>query len=338
MAFAYLKGTCLAISWPFFLNSTSAWGDGLVVWALSWLAASLLMALFYGNLLMLHAPVTLRASAEAFFSLSNGGRNGWWRYTLGMTLILAVWTVGGGWVYAWVQSLPLGRAREFLAANASLMMLLLGVCVVHVFWHGRHWRALVTTRQKLSWSRIFQGAAVWGAIMVLGTLIESALYPGRYVWSFELQSWLLFLVLACLLTPMQCVAEELFFRGYLLQAFGRIFHQPVVPAGLSGLVFAVPHLLNPEAVTHDMGIMAVTYFVMGFALALLALRDAGLELSIGLHTANNFFLVVCCGYKDSPLPAAAIFTSVTYDPVFSLASVVLGGLVFYMGFFRRGRH
>ena len=69
--------------------------------------------------------------------------------------------------------------------------------------------------------------------------------------------------------------------------------------------------------------------------ALVALRDARLELSIGAHTANNFFLIVLFGYKDSPLPTSAMFTTHTYDPVFSLISVVVSALVFYACFFRR---
>lgn len=286
---------------------------------------------------MFHNPVTLRASAAAFFSLTDRGLNGWWRYTLGVALVLVVGLLGGGMVHWLISSLPLGDAREYLAANASLLVMLLVVLIVHVFLHRRPLRALVTTRHTISWGKMFQGAAAWSGIMVLTVLLESALYPGRYVWSFELQSWLYFLVLALLLTPLQCAAEELFFRGYFLQAMGRIFRHPFVPAVLSSLLFTAPHLMNPEATAHGLGVLAATYFVMGFLLALVVLRDAGLELAIGLHTANNFFLVVCFGYKDSPLPAAAIFTSVTYDPVFSLASVAVGGLIFYAWFFRRAK-
>lgn len=287
---------------------------------------------------MFHHPVTLRASAAAFFSLTDSGLNGWWRYTLGVALVLLVGMLGGGLVHWMVASLPLGSAREYLAANASLMTLLLVVLIVHGFLHRRPWRALVTTRKTIAWGRVFQGAAVWGVIMVLTVLLESVLYPGRYVWSFELQSWLYFLMLALLLTPLQCAAEELFFRGYFLQAMGRIFRHPFVPAVLSSLLFTAPHLMNPEATAHGLGVLAATYFVMGLLLAFVALRDAGLELAIGLHTANNFFLVVCFGYKDSPLPASAIFTSVTYDPVFSLASVAVGSLIFYTWFFRRAKN
>jgi membrane protease YdiL (CAAX protease family) len=207
--------------------------------------------------------------------------------------------------------------------------------MLHVFWHRRPWRTLITTRQSISWRRIFQGAAVWGVIMLCSVVIQSVLFPERYVWTFDAQRWLLFFILALLLTPIQCAAEEVFFRGYLLQAFGRISRHPLVAASLSSVMFTLPHLANPEVAANGMWIMVVTYFAMGLFFALVALRDARLELAIGAHTANNFFLIVFFAYKDSGVPASAMFTTQTYDPVFSLVSVVVSSLVFYAWFFRR---
>ncbi len=289
--------------------------------------------------IMDHTPLTLRASAAAFFSLADSGRNGWWRYTWGVVLIVAVWLFAGGLVSPLLWPLPLGGVREFVATNVDFMLMMSGVVMVHVLVHHRPWRTLITSRSSLSWRRLFEGAALWGVLMLLIVVLESALYPGRYVWSFDPQRWPQFFVLALLLTPIQCTAEELLFRGYLLQAIGRVFHNPFVSAALSSLLFAAPHLLNPEATAHGLLIMAATYFTMAMFLALVALRDAGLELAIGAHTANNFFLIVFFGYKDSPLPASAMFTTEAYDPVFSLVSILAAACVFYTCFFGRAhRH
>lgn len=231
----------------------------------------------------------------------------------------------------------LGAVSEFVATHVDFMLLILGTWMLHVFLHRRPWRSLITTRQAISWRRIFQGAAVWGVIMLCSVGIESVLFPGRYVWSFDAQRWLLFSMLALLLTPIQCAAEEVFFRGYLLQAFGLISRHPLVAASLSSVLFTLPHLANPEVTSNGMLIMAAAYFTMGLFLALVALRDARLELSIGAHTANNFFLIVFFGYEDSPLPTSAIFTTQTYDPVFSLVSVVVSSWVFAAWFFHRAK-
>jgi membrane protease YdiL (CAAX protease family) len=238
-------------------------------------------------------------------------------------------------ISALMSGQPLGHVGDFVASNVDFMLLILGTWMLHVFLHRRPWRTLITTRQSISWRRIFQGAAVWGVIMLCSVVIQSVLFPERYVWTFDAQRWLLFFILALLLTPIQCAAEEVFFRGYLLQAFGRISRHPLVAASLSSVMFTLPHLANPEVTANGMWIMVVTYFAMGLFFALVALRDARLELSIGAHTANNFFLMVFFGYKDSPLPASAMFTTQAYDPVFSLVSVVVSSWVFYAWFFRR---
>jgi membrane protease YdiL (CAAX protease family) len=282
-----------------------------------------------------HKASTLRSSSAVFFSVTDLGRNGWWRYILGALLVQTVFLLGSFVISALMSGQPLGHVGDFVASNVDFMLLILGTWMLHVFWHRRPWRTLITTRQSISWRRIVQGAAVWGVIMLCSVVIQSVLFPERYVWTFDAQRWLLFFILALLLTPIQCAAEEVFFRGYLLQAFGRISRHPLVAASLSSVMFTLPHLANPEVTANGMWIMVVTYFAMGLFFALVALRDARLELSIGAHTANNFFLMVFFGYKDSPLPASAMFTTQAYDPVFSLVSVVVSSWVFYAWFFRR---
>ena len=284
-----------------------------------------------------HKASTLRSSSAVFFSVTDVGRNGWWRYILGALLVKAVVLLTSFVISALMLQQSLGDVSEFVATHVDFMLLILGTWMLHVFWHRRPWRTLVTTRHAISWRRILQGAAVWGVIMLCSVGIESVLFPGRYVWTFDAQRWLLLFMLALLLTPLQCAAEELFFRGYLLQAFGRISRHPVVAASLSSVMFTLPHLVNPEVTANGMWIMVVTYFTMGLFFALVALRDAGLELSIGAHTANNFFLIVFFSYKDSPLPTSAMFTTQAYDPVFSWVSVVVSSWVFYAWFFHRAK-
>lgn len=182
--------------------------------------------------LMDHTPLTLRASAAAFFSLADSGRNGWWRYTWGVVLIVAVWLFAGGLVSPLLRLLPLGGVREFVATNVDFMLMMLGVMMVHVLVHHRPWRTLITSRPSLSWRRIFQGAALWGVLMLLMVGLESALYPGRYVWSLDPQRWPQFFVLALLLTPIQCTAEELLFRGVFFTGHRARFSQPLCCSGI----------------------------------------------------------------------------------------------------------
>ena len=58
--------------------------------------------------------------------------------------------------------------------------------------------------------------------------------------------FLLFLVVAVILVPVQSGFEEVFLRGYLLQGLMQFLRNKVVPAILTGVIFALPHLANPE--------------------------------------------------------------------------------------------
>lgn len=277
------------------------------------------------------------APATRYLALADEGLSAGWRYLLGIALLAPIWIGGGAYAYAMAMQLPLGEISEFVAINASILMLLIGVVAVTVLLHRRSWRTLVTPSQRVDWRRIAQGAAVWVVLAAFFCLVESLLYPGRYAWSLEFQRWLPFVAAALLLTPLQCAAEELVFRGYLMQAAGRLCRHPVVPALFSSALFTLPHLYNPEVAAYGLAIMAANYFAMGLFLAAVTLRDGRLELAIGAHAGNNLLLILFIHYDDSAFETPAVFTAGALDPVYSLVTLLLGALLFYGWFFRRPR-
>lgn len=277
----------------------------------------------------------LTSPAARYLAAADIGGNSWWRYLLGIVIIAASWIIGGAYAYGMALYLPLGAVTEFVALNASILMLLPGVVFVVTVIHRRPWRTLVTPHARIDWRRIVQGAAVWGALSLLCAVIEHLLYPGRYAWSLDLQRWLPFALAALLLTPLQCAAEELVFRGYVLQGLGRLLRSPPVLVVLSGLLFAVPHLLNPEVAAYGLAIMAANYFVMGLFLGAVALRDGRLELAIGAHAGNNLLLALVVRYDDSVFETESVFTAGALDPVYSLVTLLFSAALFYWWFFRR---
>jgi len=100
------------------------------------------------------------------------------------------------------------------------------------------------------------------------SLLEALIYPGRYVWTLNLTRFLPFLFLALFFIPIQTSAEELFFRGYLLQEIGLRSRNIWVLSCISGLLFGLPHLLNPEA-TVNFPLLGFYYFAFGFSWRLL---------------------------------------------------------------------
>lgn len=276
----------------------------------------------------------MSTAAARFLAAADIGSNSWWRYVLGVTFIAAFWIGAGGYVYVRVLEIPLGPVSGFVALNASILMLLVAVIIAVVVLHRRPWRTLVTPSPAIDWRRMMQGGAVWGGLLLAGAAVESLIFPGRYAWTADWGQWLPFVAAALLLTPLQCLAEELMFRGYLVQALARLSRRPAVLAVASSILFTLPHLFNPEVGAYGAWIMAANYFAMALFLASIALRDGRLELAIGAHIANNLLLALGVNYADSVFDTPSLFTADTLDPVYSLVTLLLGAAIFHLRVFR----
>jgi membrane protease YdiL (CAAX protease family) len=276
------------------------------------------------------------AQTERYLALARLGRNEWWRYALGVTVILLSWIVLGWVPYAWLVAQ--GRQElllQFLAVNFSIIMMLAGLVVAVKFIHRRPLMTLVTSERGIDWGRIARAAMVWAVIGLATAGVEHLLYPERYYLSFSAERFFPFAAVALVLTPLQTATEELVFRGYVMQGLGLILKRPTVVAVVSAAVFALPHLLNPEVQQHGAALLGASYFVIGLLLAAVTLRDGRLELAIGLHAANNLLLVLVANYEGSVLTSESIFTARELDPAYALATLSIGALLFYAWFFSR---
>jgi hypothetical protein len=256
------------------------------------------------------------------------------------TAILLVWMAFHG-------QLPAGSTGGVLSGMATLVgffALMLasvffmgGIYLAMRFIHRRPLLTLVTPARSLAWRRLFQGFGVWFGLVALMSLVEALVYPGRYVWTLNLSRFLPFLFLALIFIPIQTSAEELFFRGYILQEFGLRQQNIWVLSSISGLIFGLPHLLNPEA-TVNYPLLGLYYFTFGFCLAFITLREGKLELALGAHAANNLFSVIIANYTITALPSPSIFTIKVLDAVYSVPVAILGMGIFiflFIGPWRR---
>jgi membrane protease YdiL (CAAX protease family) len=210
-----------------------------------------------------------------------------------------------------------------------LVMVLLAVRFIH----DRPVKTLISAEAHIRWRRILAGAGVWLLIAALLSLVEALLYAGRYVLTFQPVRLLLFAVLALILIPIQTSAEELFFRGYLLQWIGLRLKNKWLLSLLNGILFFLPHTANPEMASGSI-LIGLGYFVMGFFLALITIQDNGMELALGMHAANNLFAGLFANYEVTALPSPSLFTVQFLDPVYSLVSLIVGTVLFYLIFFR----
>lgn len=271
----------------------------------------------------------MRSATHAYLALVREGRNDWWRYVLSVVFILIFYVVLSSAPFELIRDAQsVDRLSVFIALNAGALIGFAGLVVAMAAIHRRRLMSLVTPYAKFDWRRAGEGFAVWFAFAALASAIESALFPGRYRFTFNPETFFLFAAIALCLTPLQAASEELLFRGYVMQGVGLVVKRPIVIAVISSVIFTLPHLSNPEVASHAV-LVPASYFVMGLTLAAVTLKDGRLEAAIGLHAANNLFTGLIANYEASALTTDAIFTS-TLDPVFAFPALVGAGAATYL--------
>lgn len=284
---------------------------------------------------------------QRFLALSELGKNGPLRWLGGTLLILFLWLIVGS-----IFTLPflviggvnllnpdLSAADPFwvyISVSVGFPFIWLGLWLAIRFLHHRPFKTLITPASRISWSRLAQGFFVWLVVGAIAQAAEFIIYPARAVFTFDPTRWVVFLPFVLILTPIQTSAEELLFRGYWLQGTGRLTKNFIVLILVNGVLFALPHMLNPE-VTSNPGssvLLFFNYFLTGAALALFTLRDNRLELALGAHASNNLFAALIVNYTDSALTTPAFFTNPVIDPIFGLFSLAGMIALFYVIVFR----
>lgn len=284
---------------------------------------------------------------NAYLDLVRLGQNNWWRYLLSVTLILLFWQFLGAVPFAlllgWylldgdpttdleTYGLRGDETSIFVVSMLASVFFLVGIFLAVRYIHNRPLRTLITPAPALDWRRAGQGFLVWFVIVALLSLAEALLYPGRYVWTPDLRRFVPFVFLALILIPIQTSAEELFFRGYLLQWIGLRLRNIWLLSAISGLIFGLMHTLNPEFQFNPL-LLSVYYFLMGAVPAYVTLRDGRLELALGFHAANNLFAALFANYEVTVMPSPSLFTIQTQDVTFAVPAACLGLLVFVLMF------
>ena len=193
-------------------------------------------------------------------------------------------------------TLDVAGILQALPPNTTLVLMLFPFMLVAVlvlvlirYLHNISIREFITARDKIDWKRI-GFAFTW--IVLLNSLFFIISYytnPSDFQWNFDPQAFATLFLIAIVLVPLQTSAEELFFRGYLMQGFGQIFKHRIFPLLITSLLFGFMHFGNPEI--DKLGpLLIVSYVSMGFFFGIITLMDEGLELALGYHACNNLLI------------------------------------------------
>ncbi len=199
------------------------------------------------------------------------------------------------------------------------------------FLHRRPFKSLIAPTGRFRWRLLLTSAFFWLVLCGLLDGVLALLQPGNYRWTFEPRAFFSFLPFALLLTPIQISAEELLFRGYLIQGIGTRARSVWLPLLIPAAFFTLLHLGNPEVSEYGADWTVPMYFIMGILLGWVTLRSGGLELALGWHLANNWYTGIFVTFPSSAIPTPALFTIQQYDPRLGLIGLIVISVVYLLG-------
>jgi len=193
--------------------------------------------------------------------------------------------------------------------------------------HRRKFLSFITTRPQLDLKRIAVGLLIWGIITAILFSAELAQGATQYKWNFEMNDFILLLILSIAIVPIQTGFEEILIRGFTMQLFGRFVKLPIVTVLMSAGIFLILHLGNPEV--DSMGYVALVYYLLsGIMTAIIAVMDDGLELSWGFHIANNFFAILIVTSDTNALRTDAVYLDTSAPQAMGLETLIVPVLFF----------
>jgi membrane protease YdiL (CAAX protease family) len=240
----------------------------------------------------------------------------WWRSALGvvfglslfllMTTLISQAVVALAWsttaadhsykdyvAEAYAFRRPVGMLALNLAISALIPISWLLITMVHQV--APRWLSSVQPRLRWRYLGICVGIAViaLNAALLLSLVVTEPLH-------FQMQQgfWGFFAVIV-LTSPIQAAAEEMFFRGYLMQALGSLFSRPWFGVIVSSVVFAIFHG------TQNLPLF-IDRLAFGLLAAMLAWRTGGLEAGIAAHVVNNVFAYTIAGLTGSVAELRAV--------------------------------
>ena len=182
---------------------------------------------------------------------------------------------------------------NMIGVNGTFLFIILPLsvaCLFLLFWvkfvQNQSITIITTSRKKIDWKRIFFSFFLWSFISIVMVIVSYFLNPESFVFNFKMHKFLVFLVIAILLIPLQTSFEEYLFRGHMLQGIGLFTNSRLIPLVITSVLFGLMHIANPEV--GKIGYIIMVYYIgTGFFLGVITLMDEGLELALGFHAANN---------------------------------------------------
>lgn len=260
----------------------------------------------------------LKLGTAVLLAVGDNARGGFWRWALSFVTLIASFFAFGVLLHLAVSILfptgsfsvslaeELGQERASSLTMTSLTFLVLTALIPSLALAlrvlGLKISDIVTPRTRPNWYLSAITAlmvfAIVGGISLFSMWTRSQ--PGDITFDPLSGIALLYIPILIVLIVFQASAEELVFRGYLIQLVGRWTKSWWLITLVTGSVFFSLHLQSP--IFDAIGWLAyLNYILLSVLFTLLALITGRLEYSIGAHIGWNWSLLIV-DYKPPSAP------------------------------------
>ncbi|GGH62114.1 CPBP family intramembrane glutamic endopeptidase [Rothia aerolata] len=185
-----------------------------------------------------------------------------------------------------LQNRAVEYPADFLMVFLSIVIMWPCLLIARICMGPKPWGLIHSVLGRIRWSWLALCVAISLVFYVIvpvtiELLAGGELAPEPHAHGNRL---LLMLGLVLLVVPFQCYAEELVFRGYLMQTVGRWLKHPAWAIILPAPLFMLGH-------AYDFWGQA-SILVMGLAAGFMVWYTGGLEAGIAMHVVNNLYLMI----------------------------------------------
>jgi hypothetical protein len=248
------------------------------------------------------------------FILPAKARAGWWRFATGILLIAAVWVLGSILAVVVVAFLDLQVAGigdadaletsldamedadgpvAVMALLASFFGVWIGVWIVGRLLSKQPFGTFFSPDRRIHIGLFLKAAAFGGSIALVFSAIELLISEDVRT-GLDFDQWAVILAPLIALTFVQATAEELFFRGYLLQQLAVRSMHWLVWAALPSFLFGVGHF-SPDLPDGGGYYYVALTFLTGLVFCAMVWRSGSLWPAIGLHVSVNVVSMTVLG-------------------------------------------
>lgn len=244
-------------------------------------------------------------------------RGAWWRVLLSLVIVCGIWFLWGMGLIRFVlagglQGIGIGRENAAMFGAAGRLMqppgvvlflltflgLWIGLWAALRLLHRRRFMTLFHPQGRILRRDIGAGVALVVTFHAIGLLAYSLSTGLPQRTDLALTLWAVWLVPVILAICLQATAEELLFRGYLLQQFAIWSRNPLVWAVVPGVVFTALHY-DPAMDPMMRSYMLVHIFGFALVAAAAVWRTGSLWLASSIHVTNNILSISAFGIEEN---------------------------------------